>query len=82
MVGSAQGGWRPRTLSSEQMARRSERSTGVNWTLPCRILAACAIAIPFTLAAGAPTGHAKNDDTHVTGGAASRWSGTAAANSA
>jgi hypothetical protein len=39
----------------------------VNWTLPCRVLAACAIAIPFTSAAGAPIGHAKNGDTHVTG---------------
>ena len=32
-----------------------------------RALAACAIAIPFTLAAGAPTAHAKNGDTHITG---------------
>jgi hypothetical protein len=39
----------------------------VRWTLPFRALAACAIAIPFTLAAGAPPGHAKNGDTHVTG---------------
>ncbi len=36
-------------------------------TLACRALAACAIAIPFTVAAGAPTVHAKNGDTHVTG---------------
>lgn len=36
-------------------------------SIPCRGLAACAIAIAFTLAAGAPTGHAKNGDTHVTG---------------
>ena len=35
-------------------------------SIPCRGLAACAIAIAFTLAAGAPTGHAKNGDTHVT----------------
>jgi hypothetical protein len=28
-------------------------------------LAACAIAVPFTVAA--PSGHAKNGDTHVTG---------------
>ena len=35
-------------------------------SIPCRSLAACAIAIAFTLAAGAPTGHAKNGDTHVT----------------
>ena len=39
----------------------------MNWTPSCRMLAACAIAIPLTLAAGAPTGHAKNGDTHVTG---------------
>ncbi len=39
----------------------------MNWTLPCRVLAACAIAIPFTFGAGAPIGHAKNGDTHVTG---------------
>jgi hypothetical protein len=39
----------------------------LNWTLPCRMLAACAIAIPLASAAGAPTGHAKNGDTHVTG---------------
>ena len=32
-----------------------------------RAVAACAIAIPFTLASGAPTAHAKNGDTHVTG---------------
>ena len=36
-------------------------------SIPCRGLAACAIAIAFTLAAGAPTGYAKNGDTHVTG---------------
>ena len=39
----------------------------MKWTLPCRALAACAIAIPFSLTAGAATGHAKNGDTHVTG---------------
>jgi hypothetical protein len=39
----------------------------VKWTLPRRALAACAIAIPFTLAAGALAGHTKNGDTHVTG---------------
>jgi hypothetical protein len=39
----------------------------VKRSIPCRGLAACAIAIAFTLAAGAPTGHAKNGDTHVTG---------------
>ena len=36
-------------------------------SIPCRGLAACAIAIAFTLAAGAPTGHARSGDTHVTG---------------
>ena len=39
----------------------------MKWTLPSRALAACAIAIPFTLTAGAPTGRAKNGDTHLTG---------------
>jgi Protein of unknown function (DUF3060) len=39
----------------------------VNGTLPCRMLAACAIAIPLASAAGAPTVPAKNGDTHVTG---------------
>ena len=39
----------------------------MKWTVPCRAVAARAIAIPFTLTAGAPTGHAKNGDTHVTG---------------
>jgi Protein of unknown function (DUF3060) len=37
----------------------------VKWTIGCRALAACVIAIPF--AAGVPTGHAKNGDTHITG---------------
>jgi hypothetical protein len=39
----------------------------VKRSIPCPGLAACAIAIAFTLAAAAPTGHAKNGDTHVTG---------------
>jgi hypothetical protein len=39
----------------------------VKRSIPCRGLAACAIGIAFTLAAGAPTGYAKNGDTHVTG---------------
>ena len=39
----------------------------MKWTLPCRVLAACPVAIPSTVAAGAPIGHAKNGDTHVTG---------------
>jgi hypothetical protein len=39
----------------------------VKWTIGCRALAACAIAIPFTLAGGAPIGNAKNGDTHIIG---------------
>jgi Protein of unknown function (DUF3060) len=39
----------------------------VKWTLLCRAVAAGAVAIPFTWAGGAPVGHAKNGDTHVTG---------------
>jgi len=39
----------------------------VNQSIPSRALAACAIVLAFTLAAGAPAGHAKNGDTHVTG---------------
>ena len=39
----------------------------MNWSIPCRASAACAVAIAVSSAAGAPTGHAKNGDTHVTG---------------
>jgi len=39
----------------------------VKRSIGCRALAACAIAIPFTVAPGVPTGHAKNGDTHITG---------------
>jgi len=39
----------------------------VNWSIPCRASAACAIAIALTSAAGGPTGHAKNGDTHISG---------------
>ncbi|MGH3531900.1 MAG: DUF3060 domain-containing protein [Mycobacterium sp.] len=39
----------------------------MKWTTRGRALAACAIAVPLTLAAGAPSAHAKNGDTHVTG---------------
>jgi hypothetical protein len=39
----------------------------MKWSIPCRAVAASAIAIAFTSGAGAPTGHAKNGDTHVTG---------------
>ena len=39
----------------------------MNWSIPCRAVAASAIALAFTSAAGAPTGHSKNGDTHVTG---------------
>lgn len=37
----------------------------MNWSIPGRVLAASAVAIAFT--AAAPSGHAKNGDTHVTG---------------
>jgi hypothetical protein len=43
------------------------RGTAVKRSIPSRAVAACAIAIAFTSAAGAPTGSAKNGDTHVTG---------------
>ena len=36
-------------------------------SIPCRAVAACAIAIAFTFAAGVPAGHSKNGDTHITG---------------
>ena len=36
-------------------------------SIPSRALAAGAIVMAFTLAAGAPAGRAKNGDTHVTG---------------
>jgi hypothetical protein len=39
----------------------------VNRSIGCRALAACAITIASTVAAGAPSGHAKNGDTHITG---------------
>jgi hypothetical protein len=39
----------------------------VNRSIPSLSMAACAIAIAFTAAGGAPTGQAKNGDTHVTG---------------
>lgn len=39
----------------------------MKWTIGCRAVAACATAIAFTSAAGVPTGHAKNGDTHITG---------------
>jgi hypothetical protein len=39
----------------------------MNWSIPCRAVAASAIAIAFTSGAGAPSGHAKNGDTHITG---------------
>jgi hypothetical protein len=39
----------------------------MNWSISRRAVAAGAIAIAFTLAPGAPSGHAKNGDTHVTG---------------
>jgi hypothetical protein len=39
----------------------------VKRSIPSRALAAGAIVMAFTLAAGAPAGRAKNGDTHVTG---------------
>jgi Protein of unknown function (DUF3060) len=39
----------------------------VKRTIGCRAVAAWVITIAFTSVAGAPTGHAKNGDTHVTG---------------
>lgn len=39
----------------------------MNWSISRRAVAAGAIAIAFAVAPGAPTGHAKNGDTHVTG---------------
>lgn len=39
----------------------------MKWSIPCRAAAVSAIAIAFTAGAGAPGGHAKNGDTHVTG---------------
>jgi len=39
----------------------------VTRSIGCRAVAACATAIAFTSAAGVPTGHAKNGDTHITG---------------
>jgi Protein of unknown function (DUF3060) len=39
----------------------------VKWTNLSRAMAAWTVAIPFALAAGAPTTHAKNGDTHVSG---------------
>src|ERR1700761_5768526 len=58
---------RTRRLCSSRSRAMGERSTGVKWSIPSRTVAACAAAIAFTSAAGAPTGHAKNGDTHVTG---------------
>ena len=37
----------------------------MNLSIPCRASAVCAIAI--ACAAGVPSGHAKNGDTHITG---------------
>jgi hypothetical protein len=39
----------------------------VKRSIPSRAVVACAIAVAFTAAAGAPAGLAKNGDTHVTG---------------
>ena len=39
----------------------------MKWTGLGRATAACTVAMAFILAAAAPTAHAKNGDTHVTG---------------
>jgi hypothetical protein len=39
----------------------------MNWSISRRAVVAGAIAIAFAFAPGAPSGHAKNGDTHVTG---------------
>lgn len=39
----------------------------MNMSIPGRAVAASALAIAFTSAAGAPSGLAKNGDTHITG---------------
>jgi hypothetical protein len=39
----------------------------MTWSISARAGAAGAIAIAFAFAAGAPGGHAKNGDTHITG---------------
>ncbi|MDT5228985.1 MAG: hypothetical protein QOH94_2778 [Mycobacterium sp.] len=39
----------------------------MNWSISRRAVAAGAIAVAFALAPGAPSGHAKIGDTHVTG---------------
>jgi hypothetical protein len=39
----------------------------VRWSTLGTALLACAAAIPFAMAVGAPPAHAKNGDTHVTG---------------
>jgi hypothetical protein len=39
----------------------------MQWSTPCRVVAAGAVMLAFTSAAGAPSGHAKNGDTHITG---------------
>lgn len=39
----------------------------MRWTTLGRTSAACAIAVGFTVFAGAPTASAKNGDTHITG---------------
>jgi hypothetical protein len=39
----------------------------MNWSISRRAVVAGAIAITFAFSPGAPSGHAKNGDTHVTG---------------
>jgi len=39
----------------------------MQWSTPRRVVAAGAVMLAFTSATGAPSGHAKNGDTHITG---------------
>lgn len=39
----------------------------MRWTAVGWVLATCIVAVPAGLAAGVPTAHAKNGDTHITG---------------
>jgi Protein of unknown function (DUF3060) len=52
---------------SQQITRHRREGPAVNWTTLGGALAAGAVAIPTALTAGAPTAHAQNGDTHVTG---------------
>ena len=39
----------------------------MKWSIPSRTVTLCAVALAFMSAAGAPSGLAKNGDTHITG---------------